>query len=163
MKEATYEVSSVLSDSAIPTALTFPHIVNPEILQEVHIIDEEDKATASITKEWEQLVVTEEVVMKSSSPVITTHKRNLDRQILSPIQSNNKQADMKTSMILERLEAPRKMRGKVGSPSVGIHSPISPDVCVLSQKKPLIPFQTTQVSSSQLMKPNFQRLKRKQK
>ncbi|CAH8270366.1 unnamed protein product [Arabidopsis lyrata] len=157
-KDATYEVSSVLSDSVVPTAQTFPDIVNPEMLKEVHIIDEEDKATASITKEWEQLVVTEEVLMKSPSPVITTI-----RQVQSPIQSNNKQADMKTSMILERLEAPRKIRGKVGSPSVVIHSPISPDVCVLTQKKPLIPFQTTQVSSSQLMKPSFQRLKRKPK
>ncbi|KAG7554475.1 hypothetical protein ISN44_As11g007080 [Arabidopsis suecica] len=157
-KDTTYEVSSVLSDSVIPAAQTFPHIVNPETLQEVHIIDEEDKATASITKEWEQLVVTEEVLMKSPSPVITTI-----RQVLSPIQSNNKQADIKTSMILERLEAPRKIRGKVGSPSVVIHSPISPDASILTQKKPLIPFQTTQVSSSQLMKPSFQRLKRKPK
>ncbi|EOA20299.1 hypothetical protein CARUB_v10000607mg [Capsella rubella] len=161
IKDATYEPSSVSSDSVLPTAQTFPHIVNPEILQEVHIIDEEEQA--SITKEWEQLVVTEEAVMKSSSPVITTHKRKIDSQALSPIQNNNKQSDMKTSMILERLEAPRKMRGKVGSPSVVIHSPTTSDVCVLSQKKPLIPFQTTQISSSQLMKPNFQRLKRKQK
>ncbi|AED91148.1 unnamed protein product [Arabidopsis thaliana] len=157
-KDATYEVSSVHSDSVIPAEQTFPHIVNPGTLQEVRIIDEEDKATASITKEWELLVVTEEVRMKSPSPVITTI-----RQVLSPIQSNNKQADMKTSMILERLEAPRKIRGNVGSPNVVIHNPISPDVCVFSQKKPLIPFQTTQVSSSQLMKPSFQRLKRKQK
>ncbi|CAB87927.1 hypothetical protein [Arabidopsis thaliana] len=138
-KDATYEVSSVHSDSVIPAEQTFPHIVNPGTLQEVRIIDEEDKATASITKEWELLVVTEEVRMKSPSPVITTI-----RQVLSPIQSNNKQADMKTSMILERLEAPRKIRGNVGSPNVVIHNPISPDVCVFSQKKPLIPFQTTQ-------------------
>ncbi|XP_010491347.1 PREDICTED: uncharacterized protein LOC104768945 isoform X2 [Camelina sativa] len=163
IKDATCEVSPVLSDSVIPTEQKFPHIVNPETLPEVHIIDEEEQATASITKEWEQLVVTEEVFMKSSSPVQTTHKRKIDPQVMSPLQSNNKQADMKTSMILERLEAPRKMRGKVGSPSVVIHSPISADVCVMSQKKPLIPFQTTQVSSSQLMKPNFQRLKKKQK
>ncbi|XP_010452700.1 PREDICTED: uncharacterized protein LOC104734758 isoform X2 [Camelina sativa] len=163
IKGATREVSPELSDSVIPTEQTFPHIVSPETLQEVHIIDEDEQATASITKEWEQLVVTEEVFIKSCSPVITTNKRKIDRQVLSPIQSNNKQADMKTSMILERLEAPRKMRGKVGSPSVVIHSPISLDVSVMSQKKPLIPFQTTQVSSSQLMKPNFQRLKKKQK
>lgn len=173
MKDATCKVSSVVSDSVIPTAQRFPNITHPSIeeetLHEVHIIDEEDKATASITKEWEQLVVTEEVFMKSSSPVITTPKPNIDRRVLSPIQSNNKQADLKTSMILERLEVPRKMKGKVGSPSVVIRSPISPDVCVLSQKKPLIPFQSSQVSnqqtisSSQLMKPSFQRLKRKLK
>ncbi|ESQ40675.1 hypothetical protein EUTSA_v10012911mg [Eutrema salsugineum] len=169
-EDATCEVSSAVSDSVSPTAQTFQNIINPSIeedsRQEIQITDEEDKATASITKEWEQLVVTE-VLMKSSSPVLTTPKPNINRQFLSP---NNKQADIKTSMILERLEAPRKMRGKVGSPSVlVIGSPTSPDVSVLSQKKPLVPFQTSQVSnhqtvsSSQLMKPSFQRLKRKHK
>ncbi|WZZ22914.1 hypothetical protein YC2023_124301 [Brassica napus] len=142
LDDATCEVSSVVSEPAVPMAQTFPWIINPpieeETRQEIQITDEEDKATASITKEWEQLVVTE--------------------------------ADMKTSMILERLEAPRKMRGKVGSPSAVVtSSQTSPDVSVLSQKKPLIPFQTSQVSnhqtisSSQLMKPSFQRLKRKHK
>lgn len=151
-------------------AQTFPCIINPPIeeekRQEIQISDEEDKATAAITKEWEQIVVTE-VRMKSPSPVLTTPKPNTNCPFLSP---NNKQADMKTSMILERLEAPRKMRGKVGSPSVAVtSSQTSPDVSVLSQKKPLIPFQTSQVSnhqtisSSQLMKPSFQRLKRKHK
>lgn len=167
MIDATCEVSSVVSDSVVPTKPTFPIIVSPsveEVTQQViQIIDEEDKATASITKEWEQLVVTE-VHMKSSSPVVTTSKPKIDRQLLSP---NNKQADIKTSTILERLETPRKMRGKVGSsPNVAIYSQTSPD---MSQKKPLIPFQTSQasnhqtVSSSQLMKPSFQRLKRKHK
>ncbi|CAH8312549.1 unnamed protein product [Eruca vesicaria subsp. sativa] len=170
LDEATCEENSVVSDPVVPIAQTFPCIINPPIEEEtrqvIQITDEEDKATASITKEWEQLVVTE-VHMKSSSPVLTTPKPNTNRPFLSP---NNKQADMKTSMILERLEAPRKMRGKVGSPNVvATASQTSPDVSVLSQKKPLIPFQTSQVSnhqtipSSQLMKPSFQRLKRKNK
>lgn len=170
LDDATCEVSSVVSEPAVPMAQTFPCIINPpieeETRQEIQITDEEDKSTASITKEWEQLVVTE-VRMKSPSPVLTTPKPNTNRPFLSP---NNKQADMKTSMILERLEAPRKMRGKVGSPSIVVtSSQTSPDVSVLSQKKPLIPFQTSQVSnhqtasSSQLMKPSFQRLKRKHK
>ncbi|CAN8256946.1 unnamed protein product [Cochlearia groenlandica] len=168
-KEATHEVSSEDSDSIIPAAHTFSKIINPsleELSHEVvHITDEEDKATASITKEWEQLIVTE-VLTKSSSPVITTQKPIIDRKILSP---HNKQADMKTSMILERLEAPRKKKGNVGSPSLVMCSPTTQDVSILSQKKPLIPFQTSQfssqqtVSSSQLMKPIFQRLKRKHK
>uniref|UniRef100_A0A1J3GI07 Uncharacterized protein n=1 Tax=Noccaea caerulescens TaxID=107243 RepID=A0A1J3GI07_NOCCA len=168
--EATYEVSSVVSDSVVPTPQAFPNITNPSTeenitYQEMQITGEEDKATASITKEWEQLVVTE-VLMKSFSPVITTPKPNTDRQFLSP---TNKQADMKTSMIMERLEVPRKMKGKIGSPRVVICNPTSPDVSVLSQKRPLIPFQSSQVSnqqtvaSSQLMKPSFQRLKRKKK
>ncbi|KAL0642069.1 hypothetical protein Bca4012_012586 [Brassica carinata] len=168
LDDGTCEVSSVDSDPVVPVAQTFPCLINPpieeETRQEIQITDEEDKATASITKEWEQLVVTE-VLMKSPSQVLTTHKPNISRPFLSP---DNKQADMKTSMILERLEAPRKMRGKVGSPSVTvIGSQTSPDVSILSQKKPLIPFQTSQVSnqqtisSSQLMKPSFQRLKRK--
>ncbi|XP_013612259.1 uncharacterized protein LOC106446076 isoform X2 [Brassica napus] len=170
LDDATCEVSSAVSDPVVSMAQTFQCITNPhreeETRQEIQITDEEDKATASITKEWEQLVVTE-VRMKSPSPVLTTPKPNTNRPFLSP---NNKQADMKTSMILERLEAPRKMRGKVGSPSVVVtSSQTSPDVSVLSQKKPLIPFQTSQVSnhqttsSSQLMKPSFQRLKRKHK
>ncbi|KAJ4883289.1 Uncharacterized protein Rs2_33382 [Raphanus sativus] len=170
LDDATCEVSSVVSDPAVPMAQTFPCIINPpieeETRQEIQITDEEDEATASITKEWEQIVVTESRI-KSPSPVLTTPKPNTNCPFLSP---NNKQADMKTSMILERLEAPRKMRGKVGSPSVAVtSSQTSPDVSVLSQKKPLIPFQTSQVSnhqtisSSQLMKPSFQRLKRKHK
>ncbi|KAF8115571.1 hypothetical protein N665_0025s0039 [Sinapis alba] len=166
LDDATCEVSSGDSDPVVPMAQTFPCIKNPPIEEEIQIIDEEDKATASITKEWEQLVVTE-VLLQSSSPVVATPKPNINRPFLSP---NNKDADMKTSMILERLEAPRKMRGKVGSPSVIVTgSQTSPDVSVLSQKKPLIPFQTSQVSnhqaisSSQLMRPSFQRLKRKHK
>ncbi|KAJ0266188.1 Uncharacterized protein HA466_0002270 [Hirschfeldia incana] len=169
LDDATCEVSSVDSDPVVLVAHSVPCIINPpieeETRQEIQITDEEDKA-ASITKEWEQLVVTE-VLMKSPSPVLTTSKPNTNRPFLSP---NNKQADMKTSMILERLEAPRKKRGKVGSPSVVVTgSQISPDVSVLSQKKPLVPFQTSQlsnhqtISSSQLMKPSFQRLKRKNK
>lgn len=164
LDDATCEVSSVVSMAQ--TCIINPPIEEEETRQEIQITDEEDKATASITKEWEQLVVTE-VRMKSPSPVLTTPKPNTNRPFLSP---NNKQADMKTSMILERLEAPRKMRGKVGSPSIVVtSSQTSPDVSVLSQKKPLIPFQTSQVSnhqtasSSQLMKPSFQRLKRKHK
>ncbi|CAA7026919.1 unnamed protein product [Microthlaspi erraticum] len=167
--DATYEVSSVVSEAVVPTGRAYPNMINPsteeETHQEMQISDEEEKATASITKEWEQLVVTE-VLMKSSSPVIiTTQKPNID-QFLSP---NNKQADMKTSMIMERLEVPKKMKGKIGSPRVAICNPTSPDVSVLSQKRPLIPFQSIQVSnqqtisSSQLMKPSFQRLKRKNK
>lgn len=162
-------MSSVVSDSVVPTPQAFPNITNPstkeETYQEMQITDEEGKATASISKEWEQLVVTE-VLMKSFSPVITTPKPNTDRKFLSP---TNKQADMKTSMIMERLEVPRKMKGKIGSPRVVICNPTSPDVSVLSQKRPLIPFQSSQVSnqqtvsSSQLMKPSFQRLKRKNK
>lgn len=167
--DATYEVSSVVSESVVPTAQAYSNIINPSTEEETHqamqITDEEDKATASIAKEWEQLVVTE-VLMKSTSPVITTPKPYIDRQFLSP---NNKQADMKTSMIMERLEVPRKMKGKIGSPRIAICNPSSPDVSVLSQKRPLIPFQSSQVSnqqtvsSSQLMKPSFQRQKRKNK
>ncbi|KAH9705749.1 hypothetical protein KPL70_011994 [Citrus sinensis] len=121
----------------------------------------EDKTAASIAEEWEQLVVSE--IPKRFSPSCVS-KPKLDHSVPSP-PDNNRQLDEKTSRILERLEVPTQLKSKVVSP-VSTSSSIS-DVC-MSKKKPLIPFQSSQASdqvttSSQLMKPNFQRLKRKYK
>ncbi|KAI3773527.1 hypothetical protein L1987_48057 [Smallanthus sonchifolius] len=130
-----------------------------EILQ-LDLKSGQDKITARITEEWEQLVVNEIPNIKSPT-CVTTQK--LDNLVMLPLESN-KLLDEKTSRILERLEIPRKLKAKVASPVITSSStPV--DACMLT-KKPLIPFQPTQNSvigsvASQQMKPNFQRLKRK--
>ncbi|GKV53035.1 hypothetical protein SLEP1_g59585, partial [Rubroshorea leprosula] len=121
----------------------------------------EDKTTASIAEEWEQLVVGE-LTEKYSPSHISKHK--LEESVLSPIDIN-RQLDVKTSRILERLEAPRQLKSKAVSPTITSSGIQNAGVPV---KMPLIPFQSNQASdpnstSSELMKPNFQRLKRKHK
>nr|GEV03924.1 sperm protamine like [Tanacetum cinerariifolium] len=119
-----------------------------------------DKITERITEEWEQLIVNE--IPKISSPTCVS-KPKLDHLAFTPIESS-KPLDEKTSRILERLEIPRKLKSKLASPVITSSSaPV--DSCMLT-KRPLIPFQPTQTSdtgtvSSQPMRPNFQRLKRK--
>jgi len=122
---------------------------------------EEDKTGTYIAEEWELLVVNE--VPKIFSPVCIS-KPKLDQSVLSP-SSSNRQLDVKTSRILERLEVPRQLKTKAVSPISSGSGMI--DTCV-PMKKPLIPSQcidTTDQGSttSQLIKPNFQRLKRKHK
>ncbi|XP_076912953.1 uncharacterized protein LOC143571408 [Bidens hawaiensis] len=118
----------------------------------------QDKITARITEEWEQLIVSE--IPNIKSPV---SKQKLDNLVIIPVE-NNKPLDEKTSRILERLEVPKKLKAKVASPVI-TSSSASVDASMLT-KKLLIPFQPTQNSvmgmvTSQPMKPNFQRLKRK--
>ncbi|KAI3737483.1 hypothetical protein L2E82_27487 [Cichorium intybus] len=121
-----------------------------------------DKITERITEEWEQLIVNEIPNINSSSCV---SKPKLDQLAFTPVESN-KPLDEKTSRILERLEIPRKLKAKVASPTITLSSaPVG--ACMLT-KKPLIPFGPSQTSdigttSSQPMRPNFQRLKRKHK
>ncbi|KAK9069848.1 hypothetical protein SSX86_010244 [Deinandra increscens subsp. villosa] len=120
----------------------------------------QDKITARITEEWEQLIVNEIPNIKSPTCV---SKEKLDNVVSLPLESN-KPLDEKTSRILERLEVPRKLKAKVASPVITSSSAPS-DAC-MPTKKPLIPFQPTQnpvmgTVASQPMKPNFQRLKRK--
>ncbi|KAM1788491.1 hypothetical protein ACFX11_038776 [Malus domestica] len=123
----------------------------------------EDKASACITEEWEKLIVND--VSELHSPVCTS-KPKLDQSVLSP-PDGNRQLDAKTSRILERLEVPRQFKRESVSPILtnnagGTKNPI------VEVKRPLIPSQPISapnqpVTGSQLMKPNFQRLKRKHK
>ncbi|XP_050151893.1 uncharacterized protein LOC126626569 isoform X2 [Malus sylvestris] len=123
----------------------------------------EDKASACITEEWEKLIVND--VSELHSPVCTS-KPKLDQSALSP-PDGNRQLDAKTSRILERLEVPRQFKRESVSPILtnnagGTKNPI------VEVKRPLIPSQPISapnqpVTGSQLMKPNFQRLKRKHK
>ncbi|GMJ00152.1 hypothetical protein like AT5G07380 [Hibiscus trionum] len=120
----------------------------------------EHKTTASIAEEWERLVVNE--IPVKYSPTIPKSDQSV--MVLSS-PDNSRQLDINTTRILERLELPRQLKSKQCSP--GNNSRIS-DVANLSMKKPLIPFQPSQaadqgVTSSQLIRPSFQRLKRKHK
>lgn len=118
-----------------------------------------DKTNERIAEEWEQLIITE--VPKKYSPTCIARPK-LDQHMLSQPESHKK-LDEKTSRILERLEVPRQLKTKAGSPTISSSGKI--DACMT--KKPLIPFEplnTTQdTMPSQPMKPNFHRLKRKQR
>ncbi|KAL1814526.1 hypothetical protein ACET3Z_017100 [Daucus carota] len=123
----------------------------------------EDSTTARIAEEWEQLIVNE--VPRRQSPTCIA-KPKFDQAVFSLPEIGSRHLDEKTSRILERLEVPRQMRKKLASPK--ITSGVITEECVLI-KKPLIPFGpanaadqgTVGSQSSQPMKPNFQRLKRK--
>lgn len=164
MGDKKFEVNSTRPDSAeVPPKSN--SAIDIVVLEEENAMFDltagEDKTAASIAEEWEQLVVSE--IPNRFSPSCVS-KPKLDHSVPSP-PDNNRQLDEKTSRILERLEVPTQLKSKVVSP-VSTSSSIS-DVC-MSKKKPLIPFQSSQASdqvttSSQLMKPNFQRLKRKYK
>ncbi|KAI9177436.1 hypothetical protein LWI28_015241 [Acer negundo] len=120
--------------------------------------EEENKTSVCVAEEWEQLVVSE--IPKKYSPTCIS-KPKPDQSVLSP-PDTNRPLDKKISKILERLEVPRQLKSKAVSPiikSSGVSDSYVP------MKKPLIPFQPSQAAesttSSQLMKPSFQRLKRK--
>ncbi|KAK8537752.1 hypothetical protein V6N12_043900 [Hibiscus sabdariffa] len=135
--------------------------VDVVVVNEMSHLDKtvEHKTTASIAEEWERLVVNE--IPVKYSPNIPKSDQSV--MVLSS-PDNSRQLDINTTRILERLELPRQLKSKQGSPG---NSRVS-DVANLSMKKPLIPFQPGQaadqgVTSSQLIRPSFQRLKRKHK
>ncbi|KAI3887011.1 hypothetical protein MKW92_013108 [Papaver armeniacum] len=130
--------------------------------QQTQITKIEDLTAACITEEWEQLIVDEEG--KIYAPKGVSRPKTKTSTILSPI-NGSKQLDEKTSRILERLEGPRRGKGKENS-AVEIYNFGSTDACA-PKKKPLVPFGPNHAldhqsqNSSQPMKPIFQRLKRK--
>ncbi|RDX85470.1 hypothetical protein CR513_33345, partial [Mucuna pruriens] len=133
-------------------------IVDEETLA-LDIKDQDDKTMACITEEWKQLVVSEEPKLYSPSCM---SKAKLGQSSVSP-RDSNRQLDRETSRILERLEVPRPLKPKTTSPGSNENCMKNTSVPI---KKPLIPFQPTQGTEqvfvgSQLMKPNFQRQKRK--
>ena len=133
--------------------------IENEEAQRGDLTAQEDRSIASITEEWEQLIVNEDTKMYSPSCM---PKAKLDQSRVSSLPDGSKQLDRETTKILERLEVPRPLKTMVVSP-------ISTGSCVTNvrapTKKPLIPFHPTpateQVIGSQLMKPNFHRQKRK--
>ncbi|KAG4998902.1 hypothetical protein JHK87_019974 [Glycine soja] len=135
-------------------------IVNEETLA-LDITDHDDKTMACITEEWKQLVVSEDPKLYSPSSM---PKAKLGQSSVSP-RDGNRKLDRETSRILERLEVPRPLKAKTTSPGSNESCMKNTSVPI---KKPLVPFQPTQgteqvLVGSQLMKPNFQRQKRKHK
>ncbi|XP_014508360.1 uncharacterized protein LOC106767910 [Vigna radiata var. radiata] len=136
-------------------------MVNEEALT-LDIADQEEKTMACITEEWKQLVVSEDPKLYSPS-CMSKAKLGQSSACVSPRDGNNRQLDRETSRILERLEVPRPLKAKTISPGSNENWTKNTSVPI---KKPLIPFQPTQGTEqvfvgSQLIKPNFQRLKRK--
>ncbi|KAK2987709.1 hypothetical protein RJ640_030296 [Escallonia rubra] len=159
MKDVTSELNSTqqeFPEDGVPAVEATQVVVIEEEIPQMDLKVGEHISTECITEEWEQLIVNE--VPNRYSPTCIS-KPKLDQLVLS-LPENNRQLDEKTSRILERLEVPRKLKTKVASPSIA-------DACV-STKKPLIPFGPSHAAdraptSSQPIKPNFQRPKRKQR
>lgn len=134
-----------------------------EETSELDLTAQEDNTSACITEEWEKLIVNE--VSEIHSPVCTS-KPKLDQSLLLSPPDGHRQLDAKTSRILERLEVPRQFKRESVSPILANTGMKNFSVEV---KKPLVESQPncaphqSMATTSQLMKPNFQRLKRKHK
>ncbi|MBA0755245.1 hypothetical protein Gogos_019993 [Gossypium gossypioides] len=162
--DATCEPNPTNPDSTEVNARPISSVGVMVVYDEMSQLDqtaEERKKPTSIAEEWERLVANEIPVKYSP-----TKPKSDQSVILLSSPDNSKQLDINTTRILERLELPRQLKSKQGSP--GNNSSRILDVANMSMKKPLIPFQPNQaadqgVTSSQLIRPSFQRLKRKHK
>ncbi|RWW03414.1 hypothetical protein GW17_00033424 [Ensete ventricosum] len=94
-----------------------------------------EKTSSCLTEEWERLLIVDELI-SCSSPSFPT-----PRNKTSNLRAQAKPLDEKTSRILERLEAPKQQISKAALSSIP----------------------TFNSSSNQPLKPNFQKLKRKQR
>lgn len=154
LKEVTAERNSTQydfsEDAFLPSKPTAKVVViDEEILQPNSTMGEEDQDSARVTQEWENLIVSEATKINSPSCIF---QPKFDRLVLSPTDSN-RQLDVKTSRILERLEFPRELKRKAS---------------LAPTKAPLVPFQPIRgtdqgTPSSQPIKPNFQRIKKQQR
>ncbi|KHG00110.1 putative C2orf65 [Gossypium arboreum] len=162
--DATCEPNPTNPDSTEVNARPISSVGVMVVYDEMSQLDqtaEERKKPTSIAEEWERLVANEVPVKYSP-----TKPKSGQSVILLSSPDNSKQLDINTTRILERLELPRQLKSKQGSP--GNNSSRILDVANMSMKKPLITFQPNQaadqgVTSSQLIRPSFQRLKRKHK
>ncbi|KAE8703484.1 hypothetical protein F3Y22_tig00110469pilonHSYRG00201 [Hibiscus syriacus] len=161
--DATSEPNPTNLDSTKPKAQPTSPVHVMVVSDETSHLDKavEPKTTASIAEEWERLVVNE--IPIKYSPTVPKPDQSF---MLVSSPDNISQLDINTTRILERLELPRQLKSKQGSPA-NSSSRIS-DVANLSMKKPLIPFQPNQdadqgLTSSQLIRPSFERIKRKHK
>ncbi|KAH7866716.1 hypothetical protein Vadar_023986 [Vaccinium darrowii] len=154
LKEVTDESHATQYDSSdeafVPSKPTANVVViEEEIPYSDPTLGEEDRDSACVTEEWENLIISEAPKISSPSCIF---KPKFDHLVLSP-QDSNRQLDEKTSRILERLEVPRELKRKAPLPPI---------------KVPLVPFQPIRgtdqgTTSSQPIKPNFQRIKRRQR
>ncbi|OVA09738.1 hypothetical protein BVC80_9101g277 [Macleaya cordata] len=151
---------SELSDMTTVVSSTMMTVGVEEYTPQQTQVMGDDKSDACIAEEWEQLIVDEDCEIYSPTCI---SRPKIKTSIISPVDVN-KQLDEKTSRILERLEAPRQAKMKGNSPIDICNA--GTDACA-PKKKPLVPFAPNHatdhqgVSSSQPMRPNFQRLKRK--
>ncbi|MBA0718453.1 hypothetical protein Golax_006200 [Gossypium laxum] len=161
--DATCEPNPTNPDSTEVNARPISSVGVMVVFDEMSQLDQtagERKKPTSIAEEWERLVANEIPVKYSP-----TKPKSDQSVILLSSPDNSKQLDVNTTRILERLELPRQLKSKQGSP--GNNSNRILDVANMSMKKPLIPFQPNQAAdqgvTSQLIRPSFQRLKRKHK
>lgn len=118
--------------------------------------EKENRIPSCITEEWEQLVILDDdESTKSPSMNLKSEATN------SKFLSQSKPMDEKTTRILERLEPPKPKRQQkkdtLAAPVNGVAG---------QMKRPLLPFDPNSnwnPTQSQPMKPNFQRMKKKQK
>ncbi|KAK1294316.1 hypothetical protein QJS10_CPA16g00752 [Acorus calamus] len=116
--------------------------------------DDTKSTPCIITEDWGNLLIVNDVSESSSQTIIS--KPKFESQVSTT--SVEKPLDEKTCRILERLEAPKEKklpRGRTISPPM---ASVRSNQCSGSMKRPLVPLGP---SSSQLLKPDFQRLKRK--
>ncbi|KAL7179756.1 hypothetical protein ACSBR1_043040 [Camellia fascicularis] len=163
LKEVNYEPNSTQRDSseeAKPSKSRADVVVIEEEIPQLDLTMGENRSSTCITEEWQQLIISEAPNIYSPTCI---SKPKLDQLVLSPHDGSRQQLDEKTSRILERLEVPRELKRKTPPAKSSITATV-----FAPTKAPLIPFQPVHdtdqgTTSSQPMKPNFQRLKRKQR
>lgn len=128
-------------------------------VKDVEIETAMDGTEAGVAETWEQLVTHE---FPETCPVYVS-KDKLDGFSLS-VPDGNRQLAVKTSRILERLEVPRQ-RIKATSPNTLGIDLVDPNAPTRKLPIPLVPVlardQGFTGTQTQLMKPNFNKLKRK--
>ena len=128
-------------------------------VKDIEIVSAMDGTESGVAETWEKLVTHE---FPETCPVYVS-KDKLDGFSLS-LPYGNRQLGAKTSRILERLEAPRQ-RSKATSPNTLTTGLIDPNAPTKKPPIPLVPALTRDQgftgTQSQLMKPNFNKLKRK--
>ncbi|CAL5361713.1 unnamed protein product [Camellia sinensis] len=163
LKEVNYEPNSTQRDSseeAKPSKPKADVVVIEEEIPQLDLTMGENRSSTCITEEWEQLIISEAPNIYSPTCI---SKPKLDQLVLSSQDGSRQQLDEKTSRILERLEVPRELKRKTPPAKSSITA-----TAFAPTKAPLIPFQPVHgtdqgTTSSQAMKPNFPRLKRKQR
>ncbi|WOL00955.1 hypothetical protein Cni_G09668 [Canna indica] len=125
-------------------SIPFHSVAKSVELNKLNDLQQAPLTQASEGEEWEKLLIVDDF-NSCHSPHPNTKTLNLGAQ--------TKPLDEKTSKILERLEAPKQQNLKTTLPSIS-------KSLIEQIRKPLMPFYS---NSSQPLKPNFQKLKRKQR
>ncbi|XP_031741055.1 uncharacterized protein LOC101221059 [Cucumis sativus] len=152
------EITTATSDG---NELTVPDSLKGTVnyVKDIEIVSAMDGTESGVAETWEKLVTHE---FPETCPVYVS-KDKLDGFSLS-LPYGNRQLGAKTSRILERLEAPRQ-RSKATSPNTLTTGLIDPNAPTKKPPIPLVPALTRDQgftgTQSQLMKPNFNKLKRK--